>query len=153
MERRATVARIEGDFAFVKLSAEGQGCGRCNETGGCGSGVLNQVFGSACRLHKLPNPDRIAPGEEVLLVTPDGMVWRSALMLYGVPLLVALIGAMAGAAGGDGAALAGFVAGLIVGLLSARGVVNGPLWSQFSPRLQRLDASASHTIFWSKDTK
>ncbi len=153
MERRATVARTEGDFAFVKLAAEAQGCGRCSETGGCGSGVLNQVFGSACRLHKLPNPDRIAPGEEVLLVTPDGMVWRSALMLYGLPLLFALIGAIAGAPGGDGAALAGFVAGLIAGLLTARVVVNGPLWSHLSPRIQRLDAPRQHEIFWSKDTK
>ena len=156
MERRATVARIEGDFAFLKLATEGGGCGRCSEAGGCSSGVLNQVFGSACRLHKLPNPEGAAVGEEVVLVTPDGVVWRAALVLYGLPLVLGMLGAMFNAGRGDGPALMGFGAGLVLGFLGARALVASPVWHRLLPRIQRVPAQmqhAQHKIHWSKDAK
>ncbi|MEY3202364.1 MAG: hypothetical protein RIR70_1914 [Pseudomonadota bacterium] len=157
MERRAIVARIEGDFAFLKLSPDAAGCGRCKEVGGCGSGVLNSLFGSRCSLQKLPNPERAAVGEEVLLITPDGALWRAALVLYGLPIVLGLLGAMSLASQGDLASLAGFSAGVAAGLLGARVLVRGAFGSRFSPRIQRQAGASAGThahqakIHWSKD--
>lgn len=118
MERRATVVRIEGDFVFLKLDAASGGCGRCNEVGGCSTMVLGQLFGPACRLYKLPNTLSAQVGDEVALRMPHGVVWRAALLLYGLPLLSGLVGAGMGAARSDGWAVGGLLAGLLLGALA-----------------------------------
>ena len=151
MEREAIVARIEGDFALLKLDAAAGGCGRCSETGGCGTGVLNQFFKPICPLHKLPNSVNAKVGDRVVLSTPDGVVWRAALVLYGVPLMLGLAGAAAGGGRSEGWAVAGLLVGLAAGIGCAAFVVRSPVWARFRPRMLRAGPDAGRSVRFVRD--
>lgn len=117
MEMQAEVTGVEEGYVLVKVSGEG-GCGRCNETGGCNSGVLTQIFGrKSCRIFRLPNAIGAAVGDQVVLSVADGVTLKTALAVYMVPVLMVLLGAALGTWWGEGQdlpALAGLLAGLLL---------------------------------------
>ncbi len=124
LETRAVVTRLEGTEALVE-AVQGGGCGQCS-AGGCGSGKLSQVFCVHPRQFRVRNDIHAAVGEEVQVAVADGTVLRSALILYGLPLLLLFGGALCGAhwlggiAGRDAGAAVGAVGGLLAGLVLAR---------------------------------
>ena len=93
-EVKATVTAVDGDYALIRVT--GQGCGRCHEPGGCCGSSLAQVFQSSSRRYLVLNPRRAKPDEEVVVVIDDGIVFRSAVLGYGGPLLGLFLGAIAG---------------------------------------------------------
>lgn len=125
LETRAIVIKVEGREALVE-AVHGGGCGACGGGSSCGSGKLAEAFCVRPRQFRARNEINAQAGEEVEISVRDGALFRSALTLYGVPLILLFAGAAAGehwlgAAGRDGGAAIGALAGLLAGFaLAAR---------------------------------
>jgi sigma-E factor negative regulatory protein RseC len=135
----ATVHGVDGDTALVETE-NGGGCGRCNEPGGCRSGLIAGMFAPGPRTYRIANTIRAQAGQRVLVCLPDGAVLRSAIAGYLVPVLGVVLGAVLGhaAAGTDPATALGAVTGLGLGLLSN-------LWWR---RRDRRNMAAPHLEPW-----
>ena len=123
MEMQAEVTAVDGGYVLVKVSEHGGGCGRCNEAGGCNSGVLTQVFGrKSGRVFRLENSIGARAGDRVVVSLGDGVTLTTALVVYMIPVLLLILGAWLGTWLGGGEDLpAGLGAGL--GFLMALGFV------------------------------
>lgn len=125
IETRAKVIRIEGNEALVETNPQG-GCGQCDKAGGCGSGKLSRLFCSKPRYFRVPNAIQAKAGEEVAITVADGMVMRSATLLYLLPLSLLLVGGIVGAsladspAARDGYSALGALLGLVAGFALSR---------------------------------
>ncbi len=125
LETRAIVIRLEGEDAVVE-STQGGGCGHCDSEKGCGSGKLSQLFSAQPRRFRVRNEARAQPGTEVQISVAEGVLLRSALLMYVLPLLLLLAGGALGgqlaqeAASADGYAALGGALGLVLGFLLAR---------------------------------
>lgn len=125
LETRAVVIRVEGNEALVE-SRQGGGCGHCDSENGCGSGKLSQLFGTRPRRFRVRNDVNAQVGTEVQVTLAEGVLLRSALLMYILPLALLLCGgALAGqiakdAAGADGYAAGGGLLGLSLGFILAR---------------------------------
>ena len=129
----ALVVAVVAEVALVKTGPRAAGCGRCNEPGGCGGGLLNLNEGAAVRHYRIANSIGAKAGDRVLICAPDGSVLRVALISYGIPLLLALLGAALGTwlDGRDIFALCG----AMVGIALAVGLLRSGLLRQWEPNL------------------
>ena len=125
METRAIVISVEGKEALVE-SMQGGGCGHCDSENGCGSGKMSQLFCSEPRRFRVRNDAEAQVGTLVQVTLPEGVLLRSALLMYILPLILLLCGAMAGAQLANEAANADTYAALggFVGLRSGFVLVN-----------------------------
>jgi sigma-E factor negative regulatory protein RseC len=96
IETRAIVIRLEGKEALVE-STQGGGCGNCDSENGCGSGKLSQLFCSTPRRFRVRNDANAQVGSLVQVTLEEGVLLRSALLMYLLPLALLLGGALAGA--------------------------------------------------------
>lgn len=125
METRAIVISLDGNEALVE-SKQGGGCGRCDSENGCGCGKLSQLFSTQPRRFRVRNEAHAQVGAEVMVTLGEGVLLRSAVLMYMLPLVLLFAGAaMAGqwapdAASADGYAGAGGLAGLALGFLLAK---------------------------------
>lgn len=125
LETRAIIVHVSGDDALVE-SKGGLGCGNCDSVQGCSSGKLSQLFCSKPRQFKVKNVANANVGDEVRVTLPEGVLLRSSILMYLVPLVLLLGGAMSGvlwageATNRDGYALAGALFGLATGFLLAK---------------------------------
>jgi sigma-E factor negative regulatory protein RseC len=109
-----TITALDGEYAIVVM--EETGCGRCYEQGGCGGKNLGKLFCNSPRTFRVLNKGNSALGDRVTIAISEGVVRRSAVLAYGLPLLALFAGSITGSelAGETGAIL-----GAIVGLISA----------------------------------
>ena len=129
METRAIVIAVEGREALVE-SMQGGGCGHCDSENGCGSGKMSQLFCSEPRRFRVRNDGGAQVGTLVQVTLPEGVLIRSAILMYILPLVLLLCGAIAGArwhAGSDAYAAVGGVAGLMLGFIMVK------VWSLLRP--------------------
>jgi sigma-E factor negative regulatory protein RseC len=138
LETRAIVIKVEGREALVE-AVHGGGCGACGGGKGCGSGKLAEAFCVRPRQFRARNDVQARVGEEVEITVTDGALLRSALTLYGLPLMSLFAGALLGARwqGGDGGAAFGALAGLVAGFALAAAI---------AARQRRLKAAALPSI-------
>jgi sigma-E factor negative regulatory protein RseC len=116
LEQHAVVLRTEGDQAWVEARESGT-CGSCG-TGGCSTRRLADLFGRNERAFPVSNVLQAPAGERVVIGIPGGALWKSAVRLYGLPLLLMLAGALTGQSmQGDVGAGAGLLAGLMLSIL------------------------------------
>lgn len=117
---RGVVVEASDTHLVVELPARETGCGKCNQPGGCRSGLLG-IEGEPRRL-SLPNLHGARLGDEISLVVADGAVWQAARFAYVAPLLLVLGGATVGQylVGSDAAAAIGMVVGLMGGVIVLR---------------------------------
>ncbi|GAB1232146.1 hypothetical protein UT4_06120 [Ferrigenium sp. UT4] len=130
-EMRAIVVSLRGDQAEI-APVGNFGCSHCNSGNGCGSGKLAQMFCSnKPRQFIARNSAQAHIGDEVNVVLPAGLLLRSSLLMYILPLALLLGGALLGAAmadthaARDGYALAGALAGLLAGFAAGRAIAAG----------------------------
>jgi sigma-E factor negative regulatory protein RseC len=122
IETRAIVIRLEGKEALVE-STQGGGCGNCDSENGCGSGKLSQLFCSEPRRFRVRNEANAQVGALVQVTLAEGVLLRSALLVYLLPLILLLLGTMLGgtwsgdAAGSDAWSAIGGLTGLSLGFL------------------------------------
>lgn len=125
-EMRAIVLALRGEQAEI-APVGNFGCSHCNSGKGCGSGKLAQMFCSnQPRRFSARNAVQARVGDEVNVVLPEGLLLRSSLLVYSLPLGLLLGGALLGAALGDtaaerdGFALLGALSGLLTGFAASR---------------------------------
>jgi len=125
IETRAIVIHVEGREALVE-STQGGGCGHCDSENGCGSGKLSQLFCTEPRRFRVLNESNAQVGAIVLVTLGEGVLLRSALLMYMLPLVFLLCGAVAGAhwaedgVGSEAYSAAGGFAGLALGFAMAK---------------------------------
>lgn len=114
IESEAQVVRVENEYAWVRVKPHTP-CGQCDPESGCKSVALTRLFGGA-QDFRVRNPVQAEPGDLVLVAVEDGLLLKSALWGYGLPLGLMLGGAAAGffmapAAWANSATLAGALLG------------------------------------------
>jgi sigma-E factor negative regulatory protein RseC len=92
---RAVVISVDGNQAVVE-SLEGGGCGKCDSANGCGSSKLSQLFCSEPRRFRVRNEANAQVGATVQIVLAEGVLLRSALLMYVLPLAFLFAGAIFG---------------------------------------------------------
>ena len=113
LEQHAIVLKTEGGLAWVEARESGT-CGSCG-SGGCSTRRLADLFGRRERAFPVDNILHADAGERVVIGIPPGALWKSALSLYGLPLLLMLVGALTGQHwSGDAGGLAGAAGGLLL---------------------------------------
>lgn len=122
LDTRAIVIRVEGEAAVVEAVHTG-GCGAC--TGSCSSGSMSKMLCVKPRQFRVRNAIGARIGDEVEVSVAEGVLMRSALTLYALPLVALFAGAFAGAhwvgsSGQDAGAALGAAAGLLAGFALAR---------------------------------
>lgn len=120
IESEAQVVRIEGDRAWVRIKPH-KPCGQCDPEKGCKTVALTRMFGGQPDFC-VRNPLAAKPGDYVKVAIADGMLLKTALWAYGLPVLLLIGGAGLAPLGApqgwqNGFSLAGAVAGLVAGLL------------------------------------
>lgn len=125
MDVVARVKRLEGAAAVITVEADGGGCGRCSEPGGCRSELLSRLFRAPSREFSVPNGIGASAGDRVRVQLATGELARWSLTTYLVPVLAAVIGAAIGAsiAGDQFSRDSGAVGGSLVGLVAAAGLI------------------------------
>lgn len=120
IETRAVVVRVNGSEAVVE-PRHASGCGHCGGGEKCGSSKLSGLVNGGSRQFCARNDANARVGDEVWISMSDGMVFRSALLLYGAPLVLLFAGAFLGMRwqGGDVGAVVGAGIGLAFGFLPA----------------------------------
>jgi len=124
LETRAIVMQLEGAEAIVE-AVQGGGCGLCASSKGCGSSKMSQMLCVRPRQFRVRNAINAHIGEEVQVAVADGVLLRSAMTLYGLPLLLLFGGALLGrlwmgdTAGHDAGSVIGAAMGLLIGFLLA----------------------------------
>jgi sigma-E factor negative regulatory protein RseC len=122
---RAVIIQLHGHNALVE-STEGGGCGQCSSEKGCGSGKLAQLFCTRPRQFTVLNESKASVGDEVQITLQDGVLLRSSMLIYALPLSLLLAGGMLGSqwasdpAYRDGPAAVGSLLGLIGGFFLAK---------------------------------
>jgi sigma-E factor negative regulatory protein RseC len=97
-----------------------QVCQRCASGKGCGAGI--GLSGAALKRIEVPigDSDDLHEGQSVALRMQQGSLLRAATVVYGWPLLGALLGAAAGLSGSEASAAALALCGMLAGWLVAR---------------------------------
>lgn len=98
IEAPAEVLRVDGGSAWVRVSGNQGGCGRCDEPGGCRSPSLMRALGGRTAEFRVPNVIDARPGDRVHLRMAEGAPLRAALASYGLATLLMLAGALAAVA-------------------------------------------------------
>ncbi|MDR2507522.1 MAG: SoxR reducing system RseC family protein [Candidatus Accumulibacter sp.] len=105
----ATVTALDGDYAVIH--ADDAGCAHCR--GGCGA--HRPAGRGKPRIFRVLNPGKVSAGDSVIVSIPDGSLWRSALLAYGIPLLFLFLGVFSGMwLGGEPAAILMAFSGLLL---------------------------------------
>ncbi|HEY5994744.1 MAG TPA: SoxR reducing system RseC family protein [Gallionellaceae bacterium] len=127
LDARAIVIRLEGEEAVVE-AIHGGGCGACAGGQGCSSGSMSKMLCVKPRQFRVRNDIGARVGEEVEVSVAEGVLLRSALTLYALPMVLLFAGALlgsgwAGASSHDAGAAVGAVAGLLAGFALARTII------------------------------
>lgn len=125
MQAQARVERVEAGRVWLKVNDAEQGCGRCDQPGGCRSMRITDAFGLPSRVFSLRSELPLAPGDRVLIEIADGAPLRAALASYGLAAVLLVAGAMVGkflapAANADAWAAVGAALGLGLAVLAHR---------------------------------
>ncbi len=115
LEQYARVVQSSEQGVWVKPS-EPHGCGVCAGQG-CASRRIAELFQRVPRQYQVESQLPLSAGDHVIVGMPEGSVLRSALILYGLPLILMLVGALFAQLwfAGD----VGSVTGAVVGLLTS----------------------------------
>lgn len=114
LEQHARVVHSSEQGVWVKAS-DPPGCGVCAGEG-CASRRIAELFQRKPRQYQVESKFPVAVGDDVIVGLPDGSLLRSALYLYGLPLVAVMLGAVLSQWiwANDAGALAGALAGLLL---------------------------------------
>lgn len=107
--------------ARVRVNRE-TACARCAAGKGCGAGLLGRQRDAGELTLDVPGNLRLQPNDAVELGIADGDLLRASLLVYGLPLVTAMLAAAAAhlANATDAATVVAGLAGLLAGLAVAR---------------------------------
>ena len=129
IEEHARVVAVQGDTALLQTQRQSS-CGSCEVKSGCGTSVLAGIFGQKMTQLKVQNTLNARPGDEVVLGMEEHALVTGSLLVYGVPLLMLLLGALMGEAmasqlgmDADLLPVVGGATGFVLAFLLVRGVL------------------------------
>lgn len=93
MEEQGVVVSVMDGWATVRVQRQST-CGSCSARSGCGNGVLSEVLGRRALDLRVPNRERLQPGDRVTLGIRDRSLVSGAVVMYLLPL-AGLIGVAA----------------------------------------------------------
>lgn len=93
MEEQGVVMSVMDGWATVRVQRQST-CGSCSARSGCGNGVLSEVLGRRALDLRVPNRERLQPGDRVTLGIRDRSLVSGAVVMYLLPL-AGLIGVAA----------------------------------------------------------
>jgi sigma-E factor negative regulatory protein RseC len=144
LESRAVVVEWKEDEGQAIVEpVQGGSCGYCSGGGGCGSSKLSQLFCVRPRRFLVRNTVKAQIGEEIRVSVDDGILLRSAAILYGLPMMFLIGGALLGSywfgstTNRDMGAAVGAGIGLVAGFLAAKYISNVVLTDE--PVIARLE--------------
>ena len=95
IEEHARVVAVQGDTALLQTQRQSS-CGSCEVKSGCGTSVLAGIVGQKMTQLKVQNTLNARPGDEVVLGMEEHALVTGSLLVYGVPLIMLLLGALMG---------------------------------------------------------
>lgn len=95
IESEAIVLRVEADHAWVKIRPHTP-CGSCDPESGCKTVAMTRLFSRNRQEFCVRNPLAAQPGDLVRIAVAEGVLLKSALFGYGLPLGCLLVGAAVG---------------------------------------------------------
>lgn len=117
IEARAVVVQVGSGVARVRVLDRQEGCGRCDEPGGCRSVKLAYSLRPPTSEFDLPDTLGVSVGDELSLRMQEASPLLGAMASYGLALLLLLLGAVLGhALAPAGMADLFAVVGCVVGL-------------------------------------
>jgi sigma-E factor negative regulatory protein RseC len=143
VEEQAVVVGLEDGMAMLEVVRR-KPCGLCGQTRGCGVSLWGRLFRHRPHVFKAQNRINADVGDFVVVGVEEQALMRSALLVYGIPLLALLAGAVIAALGwsgqGDTGTVIGAALGLVAGLLWVKGHTAGrALDSRYQPVILRAD--------------
>jgi sigma-E factor negative regulatory protein RseC len=93
MEEQGVVVSVADGWATVRVQRQST-CGSCSARSGCGNGVLSEVLGRRALELRVPDRERLQPGDRVTLGIRDRSLVSGAVVMYLLPL-AGLIGVAA----------------------------------------------------------
>jgi sigma-E factor negative regulatory protein RseC len=93
MEEQGVVVSVGDGWATVRVQRQST-CGACSARSGCGNGVLSEVLGRRALELRVPDRERLQPGDRVTLGIRDRSLVSGAVVMYLLPL-AGLIGVAA----------------------------------------------------------
>lgn len=122
IEAKAVVLKVESGRVWLKVSDRQDGCGRCDQPGGCRSIKIAYALKPPTEVFSLPDTLGSQPGDRVRVRMNDGVPLAGALASYGLGATLLIVGAALGHLfAGDGHADLYAMMGAILGLLAAIG--------------------------------
>lgn len=94
IESEAQILQVENEYAWVRIKPHAT-CGNCDSETGCKSVALSRLFGGAQEF-RVRNPIHAQPDDLVVVSVDDGVLLKSALWGYGLPLTLLMAGAALG---------------------------------------------------------
>jgi len=136
IEEQVVVIEITSEGAWVE-GIQQSACGSCSAKAGCGQHAMSQL-GRKVSLW-LPLDDSsdegidlkqsIKVGQQIVVGLPEGAILKSTVVLYGVPLVLLVLGAIIGnALGGELASIFTAMVAMLLGFKLAR------YWSEKNKR-------------------
>lgn len=116
IEEQAQVTKAEGDFVEI-LTEKRSACGSCSAKAGCGTSLLSTWFPQRRLTLRLRNDVGAKCGDSVIVGLDEGLLQRSSLLLYALPLAGFLSGAVAGEYGFQFVGLHSELGAVLMGLL------------------------------------
>ncbi len=120
IEETARVISVEGQQVLVETRRQSV-CGQCSAQKACGTATLEKVLGQKRTQVSVLSRIDVSPGDEVVIGIQEAALVRGSFALYGLPLLLMLLGAVIGEAvilsRTELPAVMGALLGLLAGLL------------------------------------
>lgn len=149
IEESGKVVAVDGHFVWIETIRK-SACQSCSMRAGCGHSVIANAGGEQKGHVRARNPNgcTVAVGDHVVLGIKDETITRSALLVYGMPLLFMVFGALGGEGlqrftglvwvSADAAAALGAFVGLVLGFVAIK--VHSIIYQdddRFEPRVLR----------------
>lgn len=139
------VVAVSGDRVWVQ-TIRTSACESCSARNGCGQRALAGVSGGRANQVLVPNSLGARVGDEVTVAISESALLGASLLVYGLPLILMVLGAVFGhqfSGGDDAAAMLGAAAGLAAGFTIARRAARS-VAGENGPRLVKVAQVASH---------
>lgn len=129
VEEQAVIVGLQEETAMLEIVRR-KPCGLCGQTRGCGVSLWGKLLRHRPHVFRAQNRVDAKVGDYVVVGIEEQALLKSAMLVYGIPLLTLLAGALvvglAGEQGNhDAATIFGAISGLVLGLLWVKGHTAG----------------------------
>ena len=127
-------------------------CGLCGQTRGCGLSFWGKLFAHRTNTFQAKNPINAQVGDLVVVGIEESALLFSSVVVYGIPLLLLLLGAFIGSAlstetNVDSRTAIGAFFGLLIGFLWVKGHAQSKSFdARYSPIILNFVSPASNAV-------